>query len=237
MRVAICDDDSLELARVTGLLTAYQAERVTALTYRTYTSATELLATMKQGMFDLLLLDIIMPGFSGIEAAQEIRTFDPEVPIIFLTASTEYALESYGVKALDYLLKPVAREKLFASLDEVSARAQSAVAGLTVKTQGGIARILFHKLVFVEVRSKHIYFHLDDGAVREVSASLAEFEDRLLAHPGFVKTHRSYIVNLSQMRELTANFFIGHLNQAVPISRLLYRQVRQAYLDSIFAAP
>ncbi len=137
-----------------------------------------------------------------MQAAHEIRTFDGGVGIIFLTSSPEFAVESYAVKAYDYILKPVSKDKLFSILDAVIAEEQKPLEGLTVKTRLGIARILFSRLAFVEIMSKKLYFHLADGGVREVTASLSAFEEELLARAGFVKVHRSYIVNLWQVGEL-----------------------------------
>ncbi|MEG0778370.1 MAG: LytTR family DNA-binding domain-containing protein [Oscillospiraceae bacterium] len=235
MRIAICDDDSSELSRISSLLNAYRLENDVKLTYKTYLSAAELLSTMKCNQYDLLLLDILMPGFSGIDAAREVRGFDSSVNIIFLTSSPEFALESYSVKARDYMLKPVSKEKLFSTLNIIFNEEKPVLDGLSVKTQNGMARILFAKLAFVEVVNKRLHFHISDGSVREVCAPLSEYEEKLLSRPEFIKVHRSYIVNMEQMCELTSNGFISHNGSTVPISRLLYSQVRRTYMDHLFA--
>ncbi|MEG1594201.1 MAG: LytTR family DNA-binding domain-containing protein [Oscillibacter sp.] len=234
MRIAICDDDSLELARVASLLDSYREARDLQLTYQRYCSAAELLSNMKSCQYDLLLLDILMPGFTGIEAAREVRGFDKGVKIIFLSSSPEFALDSYTVKARDYMLKPVSRDKLFSALDSVLAEDQEVLEGLAVKTQSGMARILFTKLAFVEVRNKRLYFHLSDGSVREVYGALSDYEEKLVSRPEFCKVHRAFVVNFWQMRELTPGSFITHTGAVVPISRLLYSQARQAYMHHLF---
>jgi DNA-binding LytR/AlgR family response regulator len=104
LHIAICDDNAIELSHISELLNRYRLERNAQLIYITYLNATELLSAMEKNLYDLLLLDILMPGFTGIEAAREIRTFDQIVKIIFLTSSPEFALDSYGVKAIDYIL-------------------------------------------------------------------------------------------------------------------------------------
>ena len=80
-----------------------------------------------------------------------------------------------------------------------------------------------------------LYFHLTDGSVRTSRASLSEYEPLLLYQKGFFKVHRAYIVNFRHMTELTADSFCTHTGQTIPISRLLYPQVRQAYIDDLFA--
>lgn len=234
MKIALCDDDSRELSRISSFIDSYRQEKAVPLTYLTYQSATELVSIINNRNFDILFLDILMPGISGIDAAHEIRALDEQVKIVFLTSSPEYALESYEVKAYDYILKPMSKDKLFPILDAVLAEEQKPLEGLTVKTQTGMARILFCKLVFVEVMNKKLYFHLVDGSTREVSASLAAFEEKLLSRSEFVKVHRSYIVNLWQVSELRSMELITHDGKTVPISRLLYPKVRAAYMEYLF---
>ncbi|MDD2510439.1 MAG: LytTR family DNA-binding domain-containing protein [Syntrophomonas sp.] len=234
MKIAICDDDSPELDRISSFIATYRQEMKVSLTYKTFQSATELLSTMSSGDYDILLLDILMPGISGMQAAHEIRAFDAGVRIIFLTSSPEFALESYAVKAYDYILKPASKDKLFSILDALIAEEQKPLEGLTVKTQTGMSRILFSKLAFVEVMNKRLYFHLADGSVQEVPASLAYFEDKLLSRPEFVKVHRSYIVNLWQVGELRSKEITTLAGNTLPISRLLYRKVREAYMEHLF---
>lgn len=234
MKIAICDDDSQELDRISSFIDTYRRESKVPLTYKTFQSATELISKASKGDYNILLLDILMPGINGMQAAHEIRAFDMGVKIAFLTSSPEFAVESYTVKAYDYILKPVSKDKLFSMLDAVIAEEQKPMEGLTVKTQAGMARILFSKLAFVEIMNKKLYFHLADGGVLEVTSSLAVFEEELLTHSEFVKVHRSYIVNLWQVGELGSKEFITNAGKTVPISRLLYGKVREAYMKHMF---
>ncbi|MEG0090317.1 MAG: LytTR family DNA-binding domain-containing protein [Oscillospiraceae bacterium] len=235
MNIAICDDDLSEIARISSFLDAYNHEKGTLLTYTAYQSAADLLATSKVNRYDLLLLDILMPGFTGIQAAREVRDFDNNVKIIFLTSSVEFALESYSVKAMDYILKPVPKEKLFLSLDAIFEQEQIHSDCFAIKTHGGVARVLFSKIVYIEVINKRLYFHMSDGCVREVFSPLVEYENTLLDREEFIKVHRSYIVNLEHMSELTQGEFISTGGNTIPISRLLYAEVRRAYMDHLFA--
>ena len=109
---------------------------------------------------------------------------------MYFTSSPEFAVESYTVKAYDYILKPVHKDKLFRCWMLI-ADEQMPLDGLTVKTQKGMVRILFSKLAFVEIINKKLYFHMADGNVHEVNSSLAAFEEKLLARSEFVKAHRS----------------------------------------------
>ena len=234
MHIAICDDDKEELARISSFLDKYQREHTAWLTYKAFHSGVELLSTVRSGDFALYLLDVIMPSVNGVEVAKEIRSFDTEAKIVFLTSSPEFAVASYTVKAMDYILKPVEEGRLFGVLNELMTDSQKPQEGLTVKAKSGITRILFSRLVYVEVVNKQVYFHLSDNSVREVTARLSQFEQTLLARPEFMRVHRSYIVNLFQINELTANGLTTHQGNSIPVSRGLYKEVRDAYVKQLF---
>lgn len=234
LKIAICDDDSLELFHISSILDRYMLEKKVPVKYKTFQSATELLVTMKAMEYEIIFLDILMPGVNGIQTATEIRQANNDVKIIFLTSTPEFAFESYAVKANDYLLKPASPEKLFPILDTLLSEEQNPQEGITLKTKKGIVRILFSNLAFVEVMSKKLYFHLSNGDIREVTASLSEVEDKLLCRSDFIKVHRSYIVNLWQIGTLTPKELVTHAGRTIPVSRLLYAQVREIYMEHLF---
>lgn len=235
MQIAICDDDRDELTRISSLLDTYKQEKKGSFCYKTFQSAVELLSGAKSGDYALYLLDVMMPAVSGMEAAKEIRSFDTDAEIVFLTSSPEFAVESYRYRARDYLLKPVAPEQLFSILDALLAKEERPEECLHIKTKTGMARILFQRLAYVEVMGRWVSFHLSDGSVREVSAPLWEFEDALFARPEFVRTHRSYIVNLMQIAELNGAELTMLSGEKVPVSRQNFAKVRDAYVEQLFA--
>ena len=204
MYIAVCDDQIEELELLSELLCLWQEERKAALRVQTFRSAVELLDhASKEGSFDLYLLDVMMPGTNGLSAAREIRDFDDAADIVFLTASPGFAYESYRVRALDYLLKPIRAEMLFPLLDRLYQREQEPREGLTVKCGSTLIRIPFSQLAFVEVSGKHLYFNLTDGSVRELFGNLNEYEPQL-SGADFMRIGRSYIVNVLQIKEFSS---------------------------------
>lgn len=180
--------------------------------------------------FTLYLLDVMMPGINGLAVAREIRSFDDAAEIVFLTSSPDFAYESYGVRALNYLLKPIREEMLFPILDRLSLQTQDPREGLTLKCGSTLIRVLFSQLAFVEVNGKHLYFNLTDGAVRKVFGTLKEYEPLLLEHEEFMRVHRSYIVNMYQTEELSPTGIRTFSGKNLPVSRLLYPKLQKDYL-------
>ena len=235
MYIAVCDDQLEELTVLTGLLDAWQDQRHIPLRYRTFRSAGDLLDAAERERFTLYLLDVMMPGIDGMAAAREIRCFDAAAEIVFLTSSPGFAYESYGVRALEYLLKPINAKLLFPVLDQLSLREQRPQDGLTLKSGATLVRIPFSQLAYVEVSGKHLFFNMTDGQVREVTGSLKDYEPLLLARPEFMRIHRSYIVNMLQIDELSPAGVHTFSGMSLPVSRLLYPQLQKDYMQLLFA--
>ena len=231
MYIAVCDDQIEELEKVMGLLQAWQTDRRAAVRLRSFRSAGELLDAAQRERFTLYLLDVLMPGVTGMEAAREIRSFDDAADIVFLTTSPGFAYESYGVRALEYLLKPVSAKLLFPLLDRLYQREQNPQDGLTVRSEGVLVRLPFSQLSYVEVMGKHLFFHMTDDSVHEVVGALKEYEGALLARPEFMRTHRSYIVNMLQAEKLSPAGVVTFSGRSVPVSRLLYNQLQKDYRE------
>ena len=235
MYLAVCDDQDKELETLAALLDTWQRERKTPLRWRSFRSAGQLLEAARRERFTLYLLDVIMPGMDGMEAAQEIRSFDAAADIVFLTSSPGFAYESYSVRALEYLLKPITPRLLFPLLDRLALREQRPQEGLTLKTGSMLVRVPFSQLAYVEVNGKHLYFNLTDGQVREVAAPMREYEGQLLQRPEFMRIHRSYIVNMMQIEELSSTGVRTFSGKDLPVSRLLYPQLQKDYMKLLFA--
>lgn len=232
--LAVCDDNREELDAVCSLLDTWQTERDVVLRRKAFQSAVELVECARQERFDLYLLDVMMPGMDGLECAREIRRFDDAAEIIFLSTSPGFAYESYGVRAFNYLLKPVEEERLFALLNQLLLREQGRQDALTLKTSTTIVRVPYAQISYAEVMGKHVYFHLTDGDVREVVGSLKDYEPLLLSRPEFMRVHRSYIVNMLQVEELSSSHIRTFSEKSVPVSRLLYPQLQKDYMALLF---
>lgn len=231
MRIAICDDDEQELMHLSELITEYQMSREVSLDCHLFHNGTELLCDMKGGDYDLVLLDVLMPGVNGIQAAQELRELDQNVKLIFISASPEFALDSYRVGAYHYLLKPADADAFFTLLDRIGSElfAQEEQ-GFVLKNRKGVVRVSFAQLEFVEVINKTVSFHMVDGTIHEVTATLGDFESKLLSRPEFIKPHRSYLVNLSYVQAIGANCIVTKRGNSIPISRQRRSQVQDAYM-------
>lgn len=231
MRIAICDDDEQERNCLSKMITEYQLSRGVSFDCLFFHNGTEFLCDVKGGEYDLVLMDVLMPGISGMQAAQELRELDKNVKIIFISSSPEFAIESYSVGAYHYLLKPLDADSLFRLLDRVKSELfMQAEQGFVLKNREGVAGISFARLEYVEVINKTVAFHMADGVIYEAAAALADFEETLLSRPEFLKIHRSYIINLGYVQTIAGNCMVTKNGYKIPVSRQRRNQVRNAYI-------
>lgn len=235
MHIAICDDDPRELERSAAIVEKYAKASNRPVQYQLFTDAEAMLQTAENVRFSHYFLDVMMPCIDGVAAAREIRSFDKEAKIVFLTSFKEYAYQSYRVKASDYLLKPVREDQIFELLEQFQQEEENFDACICVQTVRGFFRIPYAQLSYLEIYQKKLYFHMADKQIRIIPGTLAEYETGLLARAEFAKIHRSYIVNLNQVSALSPDGCILFSGESLPISRLLYHQVRERYMSHLFS--
>jgi DNA-binding LytR/AlgR family response regulator len=238
LKIAVCDDNKADLSNVVSILSDYQALQRGKLNmdFTAFQSAFDLIAAMESGQrFDLILLDILMPYMTGMDAAKEIRQFNQDVKIIFMTSSPEFAVESYSVDAYYYALKPIWKEKLFILLDKVISETEiQSGNSFLLKSKAGLTRIFISRLEFAEVVGRTVHYHLTDGAVIEAVGTMVELEKELLYNPCFIKTHRSYIINMEQIDTISQREIKMQSHALVPLAKANYSTVKSAYIAFAF---
>lgn len=170
---------------------------------------------INQHQVDILFLDIEMPGYTGFQLIDFFENIDFD--IIFTTAYSEYALKAFEVSAIDYLLKPIQIDQLTRAVEKVQgkqgAQRNEKIEALkeNLKSGGRIAKValpvadglLFVKpeeILYLKAESSYTHIFLADGNKVLVSKTLKEFE-KLINHPHFMRVHRSYYINLNQVRQ------------------------------------
>ena len=140
LKIAVCDDDIFFLRQAEHAVKQWAEEQELTVELQLFDNGDSLLTVSRTKQFDVLLLDIMMPLFNGMELAHVIRETNTAVKIVFLTSSPEFAVESYDVKASGYLLKPLRYEKLCSVLDDCKAPQDEEAPHIIAKTPQGYHR-------------------------------------------------------------------------------------------------
>lgn len=234
LRIAVCDDQIDQLSHMVQLISLYSTSKNISCETAAFTNGFELISVLEKGKeFDIYCLDIMMPGFMGIDVAKEIRNHDRTAPIVFLTSSPEFALESYSVKAVNYVLKPVTKEKLFFTFDDLLEQMESKreTHAVVVKSLEGIQKILISNLVFAEVIGRNVLYHLRSGKVIECAESFSSVCHQLLKYDCFLKPHRSFLVNMQYVDTIENHQLTLQTLSSIPIAQGKAREVKQRYLN------
>jgi len=236
IRMVFCDDELSVLNQLSILIDKYRVERKLEIEYAAFHSPLDLLAELEKGMeVDVIFLDVLMPGENGIEVAKEIREHDNNVKIIFLTSSSEYAVQSYAVNAYFYQMKPIWEDSFFRLMDSVVAECKEVEQfDIVLKCKHGITRIKLDKLKYVEVMGRTLLLYMENGQVYERGGSLEELQSQLQSYQMFLRPHRSYLINMGYIQNITSKTIIMDDLLEIPIPHGRYSDVKNQYLEYIF---
>jgi len=194
---------------------------------------------LKQESIDLIFLDIQMPGLNGIEF---VRSLQNPPGIIFTTAYRDYAVESYELDVVDYLLKPITINRFFKSINKYLTKLEQAKpnvvsqvtpkqetteeAFIYVNTNRKHVKIAFHKISYVESLKDYICIHLGQEQVI-TKDKISEFEQKLPSY--FLRIHRSFIINTKKITAYTAHD-IEMNEKEIPIG-ISYKKIVMDFLQ------
>ncbi len=233
IRIAICDDDEMELSRTKVMSSVYSVQNPELeLQLTTFQDPTELLRVIKeqQEAFDILLLDIYMPGLTGVELARMIRELDEQCQLIFLTTSLNHAVEAFSLHAAHYLVKPYTASQLGDALTKaIEAVQKRKRRNVILKTTSGIRRVNTSDIVYSETE-KHIQnIYLTDKERLQVRISSSEFYELLSEDSRFFKCGSTYIVNLGKIMEVTTQQLLFDNGMSIPVLRRHHRELLDRY--------
>ena len=218
----VVDDEPLAIELLEGHIRQFAQLELVA----TCWNAIEAFEIVKNTPVDIIFLDIQMPGLSGI---QFVKSLQNPPAIIFTTAYREYAVESYELDVIDYLLKPITMDRFFKSItkyfDKVGSPTIQKVASPTVtneddhiyvNTNRKYAKIVFKEVLYVESIKDYVRIHLEKESI-STKEKISVFEQKVPSY--FMRTHRSYMVNTHKITSYTMqDIEIGEIEIPIGIS-------------------
>ena len=228
-KFAICDDDASFGASLKNFVCDFFADRKTDCSVTVFADVQAFDAALDAGeSYDLLFLDIIFESDNGIDYAKRLRSGKYKFDIIFISTCRDYAIESYDAEPLYYILKPASPDKLSAALERFLER--HAPSYINLNTTRGLIKIKLSDILYFEIYGHRISLQKRDGTSEELRSTLKEMETKLPPST-FIRPHRSYLVNLSCITEIT-HYNIKITNgELIPISHALYNKVQIEFLD------
>jgi len=237
MNIAICDDD-LQCAGMLNVMLREYADKhsLKDFTVYIYSHADDLIdAIQDDEHFDICILDIMMPDMSGIDLGIKLREENYEGVIIYLTASKDYALDSYKAKAFNYILKPIVPADLYQTLDDALKNfSHKSDRYIVVKTKEGNTRIALSNLLYVELNKRILVYHLADGSTIESLYLRVPFADAIhdiVSGNSFIQCRGSLVLNVSQISAVTNDNVIFTNNHKVTFSKKICNEILIAWTN------
>ena len=235
VNIAICDDAIEELDGFSKQVTKYMKEFYSAFKLYNFTDGQDLVESMSsiKIVYDIVFLDIFMKFTNGINVAKEIRNYDKECKIIFITSSKEYAIESYEVNAFNYILKPITDEIIRDVLMKAIKDSEVENRKIVVKNKNGNYKISYKDILYAESRSRVVNIHLQSGDVISFYSKLEDFVEKL-KDKRFYRCHKSFIVNMDYISKIENNkCTFMYNNITIPISNSNLSSMKKDYFDYI----
>ena len=227
--IVVCDDVEIERLLLKEILCQYFEEINEEVSIIEYGSGETLVADVEEGYLDmeLLFLDIYMKKLNGMETARKLRQLQCKVPIIFLTASPDYAIESYEVQASGYLLKPFSEEKLMKLLNMILKTDMKR--RVAIKNRRQYRYPYTDDIVYIDSDKHNVTLHLSDGSEIVTVDKLVEIEKRI-NEKRFLHCHQSHLVNMDYVADVQDNFIMKD-GSIVPIRVRGRKEMLDAYYN------
>ncbi|MDR0946499.1 MAG: LytTR family DNA-binding domain-containing protein [Ruminococcus sp.] len=237
-RILICDDNSEDLSEIAKITEDfYNGTNVSAASCSVlkFSDPLKALEYVEDGnTIDIAILDILMPKMNGMELAANIRGIGFSGFLIFLTSTNDFAAQSYCVKAFSYILKPAKKQEVSDLLETIEkARLIKDRSGFPLTRRGGVRFVLYTELCYIEVINHQLHFHLIDGEIISIYATLKEYSEILLREPQNCRPQKSFIVNLDYARnfEKSAIFMRDGKRISVPKD---FETLKEKWLERMF---
>ncbi|MGG3941163.1 LytTR family DNA-binding domain-containing protein [Peribacillus psychrosaccharolyticus] len=199
MRVGLVDDRFIDLDKLNGIVAGIPEVEVIFSTL----SAEEAYEQIKKQTIDLLIADIEMPNLSGYELADIIHSHALNISVIFVTASSGYAVHAFELNVHDYIMKPYQKDRLVKSVERLLEKSRSSemVGRLYLKQKNEIHIIQKQDIIFIERSGRSTTIYTKTGQIKTYQ-TLNELEGELRERD-FLRSHRSFIINIHHVKNFS----------------------------------
>jgi len=229
LNIAICDDEVIYTQKIEQYVKTYFEARKIGIHTDCFTDPASLLQSAEKE-YDIIFLDVDMPGLDGIHLGQELRKTNRTVILIYISALIQYAIEGYSVHAFQYLLKQDLEQTFPQCMDDVMQQLPAAGSYFIPTDAGGI-KILLEDILFFEVENHTILAHTQnqDRSTWAFSGRISGLEKEL-GHAGFLRIHKSFLVNMRHIVRMERTGILLTNGMCLPYSRQKFADLLQAYI-------
>lgn len=207
IRVAIVEDERVSAQALNNCLRRYGEENGTEFDVHFFTNAVDFLEAYRHN-FEIVFMDVSMPGMNGMEASHRLREMDTQVVLVFVTSLAQYAVEGYEVDALDFVVKPVNYYSFKMKIKKaLAAASRNTGTVLTVPYSSGFHYLKASDILYIEVQTHELIYHTVSSGNVTASGTLKTVEIQLM-NDGFFRCNYCYLVNLNHVSKVVGNIVV-----------------------------
>lgn len=229
IHVAVIEDSELNQQQIIKIINGLNIDNTYALQDHIFSSAEEFLLYNKIHQFEILVVDVDLPGISGLELVKKLQASKNNALIVFLTSYDHYMKEAFGINVYKYLLKSEMETKLSEVLHQlVSNYIMRKKQYLFLKIQDENSEIKFYEddIICVLFEDRRPFIFTKENKYGIVGKSLSDFEENL-KQDCFIKINKGTIINIKYLESIsTTSIKLKHVNTILPISRGRYAFIK-----------
>ncbi len=225
VQIAVCDDEKIFLEDLVSQVSTQFIKSGSEVNINSYTDGAKLLEASKDIPFDVLFLDIEMPGISGIDVAEKIRVTNPYINIIFITNREDLVFHSIRYRPFRFIRKPCLREELPEAIEAITNKIRNENRYYTISFNNSSIQIRITDIMYIESYKHDIFLYTQDEKYR-IKSNLQRIEKEFEVY-GFIRVHSGFLVNYRYIYSVDKTKVVLSNKDMVPLSRYRMETVKQ----------
>ena len=233
LKIALLDDDKTALLISKGAIESFFQEKNIAISLDAFTSPVNFLAMAKEENYRLVFLDIDMPKLNGLEVGTQLKKFNPQTDIIYLSQREDLVFDTLVLHPFGFIRKSKIIQD-FANVLELfvntALNTQSENKKITISSKTGTLGADIDQIMYIEGNKNYQTFYLKDGNVFDARVLMSDLENKLKDH-GFIRVHKGYLINYLFIRQIGTNEVTLTNNKVLPLSSKRKDEIMENYLS------
>ncbi|MBM7833045.1 LytR/AlgR family response regulator transcription factor [Clostridium sardiniense] len=231
VNIAICDDQGYDRINLKNILEKIAIKNNIIIKIEEFNSGRELLSVYQRDIpkYDVVFLDMILGDSNGIDIAKRIIEFNESVKFIILSSSKEFILDGYEISAVNYIIKPPSIDRIEKELLRAIEISNSNEEFYEINKNGSKLLLKLNDIYYLEVEHRKINVYKKDDVINYYEK--LENVERDLEEKGFKRCHRSYVINISKIKELKSNEVRLLNGQVIPIGRKYRESLKESFFN------
>lgn len=230
LRIAVVDDEPIILKKIADKIKELSDGFEEECIIEKFTDGFELLARHSENAFDIIFLDIDMPGIFGTDIAKKLRERHAESEIVFVTNKDEMVYEAIKYMPFRFIRKTRFNDEIYEAIVQLVKKRSEKNALLVFSIDNGKKTVNVVDIIYIEVQSHKLYVHIQKNGIHFTAKGNLKDVEKELAYHGFIKIHQSYLVNYRYINAINRKSIILDNGESLPISRGKYESVQKSFM-------